>query len=281
MAKKRETGSYRTSSIFLSFQKAYRRFLKIRGTPRQIALGFALGLFVGMSPTMGVQMPIAVFFAALLKWNKISAVVGVWISNPVTAPILYGLTFFIGSKITGVTNSFSPNNVFDFDLIYQILIKAPEIFLALVLGGVVAGIPLAMLGYQFSFTAVNRYQEGIKQKLARQKERLAVRKEQRKLRKTEKRRNLSEGKMLTVYSAGWCYHCRKTIDYLEKHKIDFVVVDIETASQAVLEQVVQVNGGDDWVVPTLHFKGQWRPGKVFDRNGLSADLEKMGVTPRA
>lgn len=188
MEKKKKAETYQTSRILLSFQKTYERFLKIRGTPREIALGFALGLFVGMSPTLGVQMPIAVFFAALFKWNKISAAVGVWISNPLTAPVLYGLTFFVGSKITGITNSFSPGNGFDFDFIYQIVVKAPEIFLTLVLGGVLVGIPLAMAGYHFSFTAVNRYQEGIKQKLARQKERLAVRKKQRKLKKNAKKR---------------------------------------------------------------------------------------------
>ena len=37
------------SSLFqVSVRKTYERFLKIRGTPKEIALGFALGLFVGM-----------------------------------------------------------------------------------------------------------------------------------------------------------------------------------------------------------------------------------------
>jgi uncharacterized protein (DUF2062 family) len=54
-------------------RRAYERFVKIRGRPREIALGFALGVFIGMTPTIGIQMPIAVFFAALVKWSKISA----------------------------------------------------------------------------------------------------------------------------------------------------------------------------------------------------------------
>jgi uncharacterized protein (DUF2062 family) len=40
-------------------------------------LGFAFGIFIGMTPTMGIQMPIAVFIAALIKWSKISAAFGV------------------------------------------------------------------------------------------------------------------------------------------------------------------------------------------------------------
>ncbi len=51
-------------------RKPYDRFLKIKGDPREIALGMALGLFVGMSPFMGIQMAVAVFLAAIFKWNK-------------------------------------------------------------------------------------------------------------------------------------------------------------------------------------------------------------------
>lgn len=162
--------------LITSLRKAYKRFLKIRGNPHEIALGFALGLFVGMSPTLGLQMAIAVFLAALFKWNKISSAVGVWISNPVTAPFLYGLTYYVGAKIAGIHNSFGVADSFDFALIYRILLKAPEIFWAMTLGGVILGIPIAIIGYMFAFSAVNKYQEDIKKKLARQKERLKSRK---------------------------------------------------------------------------------------------------------
>ncbi|MDZ7777337.1 MAG: DUF2062 domain-containing protein [Bacteroidales bacterium] len=67
------------SKLAQAYKKAYERFLRIRGTPQEIALGFALGLFVGMSPFLGFHMAIAVFLAALFEWNKISAAVGVWI----------------------------------------------------------------------------------------------------------------------------------------------------------------------------------------------------------
>jgi uncharacterized protein (DUF2062 family) len=40
-------------SLLPALQKFYRKFLKLRGDPREIALGFALGLFIGMSPIMG------------------------------------------------------------------------------------------------------------------------------------------------------------------------------------------------------------------------------------
>ncbi len=172
--------------LFLSTQKAYERFLKIRGNPHEIALGFALGLFVGMAPCMGIQTIIAVFFASFFKWNKISAAVGVWISNPVSAPFLYGLTFYVGSLITGITESFRPVGIFDFSYLYQIILKARELFWTLTLGGIIVGLPVAVMGYYLSYIAVKRYQDDIKQKIAKQKERLAARKERRKIRKKQK-----------------------------------------------------------------------------------------------
>ena len=75
--------------IVSTAQKFYRRFIKLRGDPRGIALGFALGLFIGMTPSIGFQMVIAAAIAASLKWNKISAAMGVWITNPLTAPLVY------------------------------------------------------------------------------------------------------------------------------------------------------------------------------------------------
>lgn len=171
---------------FAALKKAYERFLKIRGNPREIALGFALGLFIGMSPTMGFQMAIAVFFAALFKWNKISAAVAVWITNPFTAPIIYGLTYYVGAKILGVTNSFQGLSAFDLPALLHLIQKTPKILMVMALGGVVVGLPLALAGYYFSFSAVHTYQKDIKAKLAQR--RAARRAGVKKSRKRKKKR---------------------------------------------------------------------------------------------
>jgi len=83
--------------------------------------------------------------------------------------------------------------------------------------------------------------------------------------------------MLKVYAASWCPHCVATIAYLKKKGIAFEVIDIETADPETTAKVVEVNGGDDWVVPTLENAGKWRPGEVFDEKKLAADLKKLGI----
>jgi uncharacterized protein (DUF2062 family) len=153
-----------------SLKRAYERFLKIRGNPREIALGFALGLFVGMTPTIGFQIPIAVFVAALFKWNKISAAVAVWITNPLTAPLIYSFSYFVGAKMLGF--KIAPKLLTGLDL-PTLKEAGAKILLATTVGGVVVGIPLALLGYYLAFSAVHGYQTKLKHRVAAKKEKLA------------------------------------------------------------------------------------------------------------
>jgi uncharacterized protein (DUF2062 family) len=156
--------------------RAYKRFLKIRGRPREIAKGFALGLFVGMTPLMGLHTAIAVPLAALFKWNKISAAIAVWITNAVTAPIIYSITYFVGARIAGIERAFGLTNTNGFSGLYKLILKTPEIFWAMTIGGIVLGIPLAVIGYYFTYSVIRKYQEGIRIKIAKSKEKLVHKK---------------------------------------------------------------------------------------------------------
>lgn len=152
-----------------ALKSTYERFIKIRGNPRKIALGFALGIFIGLTPSMGFQMGVAVFLAALLKWNKISAATGVWITNPLTAVPIYGFTYMVGVKVLHFSKiqNFSPE--FTTLSIQTLLQKAPKVLAAMTLGGVVVGLPLSILTYFLSYKAVLNYQDKIKQKVQNQK----------------------------------------------------------------------------------------------------------------
>lgn len=83
--------------------------------------------------------------------------------------------------------------------------------------------------------------------------------------------------MLKVYAAPWCPHCVRTVDFLKSNRIDFDYIDIEKQPGDVVDKIVEVNGGVDWVVPTLEYNGLWREGKVFNEKQLTADLKEMGL----
>ena len=83
--------------------------------------------------------------------------------------------------------------------------------------------------------------------------------------------------MLNVYAWNVCPHCHRTIEYLKEHGIPFRYLEIEEQPRDVIRKVIDVNGGDDWVVPTLEYQGQWRPGQVFNAEKLEHDLRAWGL----
>lgn len=78
------------------------RFVRLRGAPDDIAKGMALGVFIGMTPTLGFQMVIAVFAAMIFRENRLAAGLGVWITNPVTAPFIYLAEYEVGRLLLQV-----------------------------------------------------------------------------------------------------------------------------------------------------------------------------------
>lgn len=177
-------------------RRVYQRFLKIRGCPKEIARGLAFGLFVGMSPTLGFQTLIAVPLAALFKSNKLAAAVGVWISNPVTAPVLYGSTYLVGARLMDLGRHPAAPGVAEGSSLLTMIAKTPEIVWAMTVGGVVLGLPVAVLGYYLSLSAVRRYRADIQQKIAASKARLARRREraaQQRKRPRHKKKNRRRG----------------------------------------------------------------------------------------
>jgi uncharacterized protein (DUF2062 family) len=170
-------------------RKAYYRFLKIRGNPREIALGFALGLFVGMSPFMGLHMAIAVPLAALFKWNKFSAALSVWISNPLSAPVIYGITYYVGKKVLFIANGYQLPTEFSLDALIYTLQKAPGIIGILTVGGIVVGLPVAAVGYYFALKAITEYRESIRLKIEAKKATLANKLKRKKPTKKKKKIN--------------------------------------------------------------------------------------------
>ncbi len=119
------------------------RFVRLRGGPDEIAKGLALGVFIGMTPTLGFQMVIAIFFAILLRENKIAAALGVWVSNPVTAPVIYALQYESGRLLLGMERARFPSEL----TLSALQNLGWEVLLPLCLGSLIFGILCGALTY--------------------------------------------------------------------------------------------------------------------------------------
>lgn len=85
----------------LVYLKLVKPVLTVKDTPHALALGIAVGLWVSLTPTVGIQMTVVFILGTLIKANRIAGVAMTWISNPATfLPMYYGY-YRVGILITG------------------------------------------------------------------------------------------------------------------------------------------------------------------------------------
>lgn len=142
------------NSVNTKLKAFYIRFLKIRGTPEQISLGIALGIFIGMTPFMGFHTIAAITLASVFGWSKIAAGIGLFVTNSITAPIIYSFTYQLGSKIIGYSDPGKLASLFKEDGFITLIKSSPMIIADLLVGGAIIGIPLSIVGYYVTFELV-------------------------------------------------------------------------------------------------------------------------------
>ena len=64
----------------------WRRILRVRATPHEVALGCAAGVFAACTPFLGFQMALAGALAFLLRVSIPAALLGTFIGNPLSWP---------------------------------------------------------------------------------------------------------------------------------------------------------------------------------------------------
>ncbi len=70
--------------------------------PESIAMGVAVGVFLGVFPTFYTGLIFAVVGARFFRYNMIAAIAGTAVSTPLTGPFIIVASAMLGSRITGV-----------------------------------------------------------------------------------------------------------------------------------------------------------------------------------
>lgn len=132
------------------------KFKRLQGDPRKVALGAALGVFVGVTPTIPFHTVIVLALAPLLRVSVIAAYMGIWVSNPVTWVPQYLLAYEVGCHLlfrgAPLVIPEHANLSAYLDLIWRG-------GLALQVGGLIIALPAAILTYFASLWAVRRYRQ--------------------------------------------------------------------------------------------------------------------------
>ncbi|VFQ43041.1 DUF2062 domain-containing protein [Desulfoluna butyratoxydans] len=82
---------------------------RLQGNPHYIAMGMAIGVFVGVTPTIPFHTALAIVLAFVLHGSKPAAAIGVWVANPLTIPLFYYSSYKVGVGLFGGNRGDGPN----------------------------------------------------------------------------------------------------------------------------------------------------------------------------
>ena len=157
------------------------RLKRIPDTPHKISLGMSCGIFASFTPLFGLHFLIAGLLSYLLRANVLASLIGTFIGNPITFPIITVFNLKLGEWILGSSeySSVDGRKIFEgfldfIFLIYKNLFtegsvgenSVPRIneflngvFLPYSLGGIIGGIFVAIISYFLLRPLVATYQK--------------------------------------------------------------------------------------------------------------------------
>lgn len=89
-----------------SLRYILRRVWRLHGTPHDIAIGCAAGVFISFTPFLGLHFIGAGLIAWVLGGNIFASAFGTFIGNPVTFPFIWIAAYKLGNWLLGVKPDF-------------------------------------------------------------------------------------------------------------------------------------------------------------------------------
>ena len=131
----------------------YLKLLRLRGKPRVVAKGLAIGVFAGCFPFFGLQSLVSIFLAALLRGSKVAAIAATWISNPLTYVPIFIFNYKIGKLLLGTKDTVLTLDLKSFTAFKEL---GPTFAITLLTGCFVVGLILALITYFYSLAILER-----------------------------------------------------------------------------------------------------------------------------
>jgi len=121
-----------------------------------MATAFAVGVFIGMSPLLGLHTVLGLIAAWLLRLNRVITLVGVFVTNPWTIVPIYSFGTWVGAKIIGMHKVIP---VIDWTEITFLgfLKEFRPLLLPFMVGSTAIGIVAAIVSYFIIYNAVRKY----------------------------------------------------------------------------------------------------------------------------
>ena len=138
------------------------RVLRLRDTPRNIAVGLASGASFSFSPFMGTHILQAAGFSFMARGNILAAVIGTLFGNPWTFPFIWFVSLYAGlwiSKMAGFPIAPDLINDLSVDNVWHVITTAPRhILWPWIMGGYVLTVLTYPIFYGISYVMIKNVQ---------------------------------------------------------------------------------------------------------------------------
>jgi hypothetical protein len=131
-------------------------------SPHRIALTFAFGAGLGVSPFIGFHTLIALAIAWVFRLNRVVLLTAVWITNPLNLVPIYTFCIWLGARLLGVEVDFSHLDVAGLTFL-KIVGELKQLIMPFFLGSTIVGILSAVVSYFLVRKAVEhaRHEDGL------------------------------------------------------------------------------------------------------------------------
>lgn len=139
----------------MALRDKLREVLRVKEPPRKVALSFAMGVFIGMSPLLGLHTVLGIALPPLLRLNPFVTIIGVYVTNPWTIVPIYTFATWFGALLLGVEKIIPRIDWNDMSL-SRLGGEMSHLLAPFVFGTTVVGLISAVAGYVIVYQALRR-----------------------------------------------------------------------------------------------------------------------------
>ncbi len=120
-----------------------------------MALSFGVGVFIGMSPFLGLHTIMGIAGAWIFHLNKFVTIAGVYVTNPWTIVPIYTFATWIGAELLGIHEIIPDINWNDISF-SQVINEMQPLLLPFLFGTTLLGLISGFAGYLIIYKMINK-----------------------------------------------------------------------------------------------------------------------------
>lgn len=143
----------------MALRDKLREVISTKDSPKKIAFSFAVGIFIGISPLLGLHTVLALGAAWLFRTNKFVTVVAVYVTNPWTIVPIYTFSTWFGARLLGTERLIPPIKWHSLSC-SSLFNELSFLIWPFVIGSTLVALASALIGYVIVYHAVVKQRNG-------------------------------------------------------------------------------------------------------------------------